>query len=159
MRIEDKYAQTISIVYPAVAPSDAYNIPTDRTIKTHITISILGEISEMGCTKEELVKTLRNIPWEVVDDTSVERLALFGPENDFLVMELNSPTLQHNWKLVNEALDSLGITSLDKYPVYCPHITLQHNYKGSLPTPDFLPHAVKVGFPVLWWGKESISLI
>lgn len=158
MWVEDKYAQTIAIVYPAVAPSDAYSLPTDRTIKTHVTISVLGETSEAEFSKEDLIATLRSIEWEIVEGVEVEKLELFGINSDFLVLLLNSPSLQNNWKRVNEALTTAGITSLDKYPTYRPHITLMENYEGPLLTPEFLPHVVKVGFPELWWGNEAIPL-
>jgi 2'-5' RNA ligase len=158
MCVEDKYAQTIAIVYPAIAPSDAYNLPTDRAIKTHVTVSLLGEISEAEFSKEDLIITLRNIEWETVEAAEVEKLELFGINNDFLVLLLNSPSLQNNWKRVNEALTTAGITSLDKYPTYRPHITLMENFEDTLPTPSPLPPVVKVGFPELWWGNEAIPL-
>lgn len=158
MSIEDQYAQTISIVYPAIAPSDAYNIPTDRTIRTHVTVSILGETSEVDFTKEEIIAVLRDIHWEDTSDVEVDKLALFGINGDFLVMLLNSPNLQANWVTVNEALTSAGIPSLDRYPDYRPHITLKQNYEGGLPDPEFLPPVIKVGSPVLWWGTETVDL-
>lgn len=157
MCVEDKYAQTIAIVYPAIVPY-LYNIPTDKTIRTHVTISILGEIADIDFNKEELIASLRNIEWHDVSDVKVDKLALFGIRNDFLVMLINAPSLQRNWQLVNEILTSAGIESMDKYPTYRPHITLMENYEGSLPTPEFLPHTLKVGFPALWWGTEMIDL-
>lgn len=159
MSVEDKYAQTIAIVYPAIAPSDAYNLPTDRSIKTHVTVSLLGEISEVDFTKEELIAALRSIHWQVVSDAEVENLELFGIKNDFLVMVLRSPSFQSNWKQVNETLTRSGLVSLDKYPNYRPHITLMENYEDALPIPAFLPPVIKVGFPELWWGTETIPLI
>lgn len=159
MSVEDKYAQTIAIVYPAVAPSEAYNLPTDRTIKTHVTVSLLGEIPEVDFTKEELIEALRNIEWQTISDAEVEGLELFGIKNDFLVMLLQSPSLQRNWMSVNETLNRSGIPILDKYPSYRPHITLMENYEEALPTPEFLPPVIKVGFPELWWGTEAIPLI
>jgi 2'-5' RNA ligase len=159
MSVEDKYAQTIAIVYPAIAPSgDAYNIPIDRTIKTHVTVSLLGEIPEVDFTKEELITALRSIDWQETSDISVDKLELFGPKNDFLVMVLNAPSLQRNWESVNASLSSAGVGVLDKYPTYRPHITLMENYEEALPTPAFLPHTIKVGFPELWWGTETIPL-
>lgn len=158
MSIEDKYTQTIAIVYPAVAPSDAYNIPTDREIKTHVTISTLGETSQVDFTKEELIEVLQNIEWQETSDISVDKLELFGPKKNFLVMLLNAPSLQRNWESVTTALSFAGIDALDKYPTYRPHITLMENYEGALPTPEFLPPVIKIGFPQLWWGTEVILL-
>jgi 2'-5' RNA ligase len=158
MSVEDKYAQTISIVYPAVAPNDKYKLPIDRKIKSHVTISILGQIPETTFSKDELIAALSHVSWERVEEAPVEHLALFGPERDYLVMQLDSPALQRNWKRVNEALEGVGISSLDKYPSYRPHITLQHDYDGPLPTPDFLPSTVKIGAATLWWGRETILL-
>lgn len=158
MSAEDKYAQTIAVVYPAIAPSDAYNIPTDRTIKTHVTISLLGEVSEVNFTKEEVITALKDIDWQETSDISVDRLELFGPKKDFLVMVLDAPSLQRNWESVTTALSLAGIDVLDKYPTYRPHITLMENYEEDLPTPEFLPPVIKVGFPQLWWGTEAIML-
>lgn len=158
MSVEDKYEQTIAVVYPAIAPSDAYNIPTDRTIKTHVTISLLGAISEVDFTKEEVITALQNIDWQETSDISVDKLELFGPKKDFLVMVLKAPSLQRNWESVNNALSLAGIDVLDTYPTYRPHITLMENYEEALPAPDFLPPVIKVGFPQLWWGNEVILL-
>lgn len=158
MTIEDKYEQTIAIVYPAVAPSDEYNLPIDREINTHVTISFLGEIPEVDFDKETLVAALRSIEWEEVAEADVDQLDLFGISNDFLVMTLDAPALQKNWELVNEALNIADIPSLDKYPDYRPHITLREQYEGSLIESEKLPETVKLGFPTLWWGTEAIPL-
>lgn len=158
MSIEDQYAQTISIVYPAIAPSDAYNIPTDRTIRTHVTVSILGETSDIDFTKEEIIAALRKVEWREVSDVQVDKLALFGIKNDFLVMLLSSPAMQANWESVTSALTSAGIATLDRYPNYRPHITLKQNHEGALPVPPSMPPVIKVGFPVLWWGTETVDL-
>lgn len=159
MSVENQYAQTIAIVYPAIAPADEYNLPVDKEIKTHVTISVLGEIPEVGFDKEELVATLRSLEWEEITEAGVEQLALFGISNDFLVMTLDAPALQKNWKLVNDALASADIPSLNKYPDYRPHITIRENYDGSLSVSEALPEKVKLGLPTLWWGTETIPLI
>lgn len=158
MTVEEKYAQTIAIVYPAVAPSEVYNLPTDPNIRTHVTLNTLGEMTEIGFTKDQVISALQAIEWSPIDDIEVKGLELFGPENDFLVLEIDSPSLQRNWKLVTESLNSSGIQTLDKYPSYRPHITLMEAYKAELPIPAFLPSVIKVGFPQLWWGNETILL-
>lgn len=158
MSVEDQYAQTIAIVYPAVAPSDEYNLPIDKEIHAHVTISLLGEIPEVDFDKDELVATLRSIEWEQITEADVHQLDLFGVEKDFLVMTLDAPALQKNWKLVNDALTIADIPSLNKYPDYQPHITLRENYDGSLVVSEELPETVKLGFPTLWWGTEAIPL-
>lgn len=158
MCVEDGYANTIAIVFPAVTPSDKYNLPLDKTIRAHITVSVLGEIGAVDFSKEELATVLRGVAWEEVQEADVTRFSLFGILSDFLVMEVNSSALQSNWKQVNKTLNLAGITSLDKYPDYRPHVTLKHGHKGSLPILDALPDTVKVGSPVLWWGTETIPL-
>ena len=158
MSVENQYAQTIAIVYPAVAPTDDYELPIDREINTHVTINVLGEIPEVYFSKDELIAVLRNIEWEEITEAGVEQLALFGISNDFLVMTLDAPALQKNRKLVNEALADAGILSLDKFPDYRPHITLRENYDGLLAPTDELPETVKLGLPTLWWGNEAVSL-
>lgn len=158
MCVEDKYAKTIAVVYPAVAPSDDYFLPIDKEIRSHVTISILGEVSEIDFTKEELLLILRSIEWEEITEAEVEKLELFGIRNDFLVMLVNAPALQNNWKRVNEALTGAGIVSVDKYPTYRPHITLKENYDGFVPPAEYLPDTVKLGAPFLWWGTEAIQL-
>lgn len=158
MSVEDQYAQTIAIVYPAVAPADEYDLPIDKEIKTHVTISLLGEIPEVGYDKDELVTVLRSIDWEEVTEAEVSQLDLFGISNDFLVMTLDAPALQKNWERVNEALTDADIPSLNKYPNYRPHITLRENYAGSLIESKELPETVELGFPTLWWGNEAIPL-
>lgn len=159
MSVEDQYAQTIAIVYPADPPSDKYNLPIDKEIHSHVTISLLGEIPEVSVDKEELVTTLRNVEWEEITEAEVEQLALFGLSRNFLVMTLDAPALQKNWRLVNDALASADISVLNKYPDYRPHITLRENYDGSLPLSKDLPETVTLGFPTLWWGTETIPLI
>jgi 2'-5' RNA ligase len=156
--VEDQYAETIAIVYPAVAPADEYNLPIDKEIQTHVTISLLGEIPEVDFDKDELVAALRSIEWEEITEAEVDSLALFGISEDFLVMTLDAPALQKNWERVNEALNTADIPSLDKYPDYRPHITLRENYDGSLSVSEELPETVKLGFPTLWWGTEAIPL-
>lgn len=158
MSVENQYAQTIAIVYPAVAPTDDYDLPIDRDINTHVTINILGEIPTVDYSKEELVATLRNIEWEEITEAEVDQLELFGISNDFLVMTLDAPALQTNRKLVNDALADAGIPSLDKFPDYRPHITLRENYDGLLAPAEDLPETVKLGLPTLWWGNEAVSL-
>lgn len=159
MGVEDQYAQTIAIVYPAVAPADDYNLPIDKDIQTHVTINILGEIPEVDFSKDELVATLRSIEWEEITEAGVGNLDLFGISNDFLVMTLDAPALQKNKKMVNEALAGVGIPSLDKFPDYRPHITLMENYDGLLTASDDLPDTIKLGSPTLWWGNEVVPLI
>lgn len=159
MSVEDQYAQTIAIVYPAVAPADEYNLPIDKEIQTHVTINVLGEIPTVGYSKDKLVATLRDIQWEEITEAEVEQLDLFGISNDFLVMRLESPALHNNWQLVNEALTGAGIPSVDKYPDYRPHITLREKYDGFLAPSEYLPDTVKLGAPTLWWGNEVVPLI
>ena len=156
--VEDQYAQSIAIVYPAVAPADEYNLPIDREIKTHVTISVLGEIPEVEFDKDELIAVLRNIDWEEITAAEVDQLALFGIDNDFLVMTLDAPALQKNWKRVHDALNIADIPSLNKYPDYRPHITLREKFEGSLIESEELPETVELGFPTLWWGNEAIPL-
>lgn len=158
MGVEDKYAQTIAIVYPAAAPSDEYNLPIDKEIQTHVTINILGQIPEVDFSKDELVITLRNIEWEKITEAKVGHLELFGLDSDFLVMTLDAPALRNNRNLVYETLAGVGISSLDKFPEYRPHITLMENYEGLLESPEDLPETVKLGLPTLWWGNEAVEL-
>jgi 2'-5' RNA ligase len=158
MSIEDQYGQTIAIVYPAVAPADEYNLPLEKEIQTHVTISLLGEIPEVDFGKEELVAALRNIEWEEITEAQVDQLDMFGTSKDFLVMRLSAPELQANWNSVNDALADAGIPSLNKFPDYRPHITLRENYDGSLSSLADLPDTVKLGLPTLWWGTEAIPL-
>lgn len=159
MSVEDQYAQTIAIVYPADPPSDKYNLPIDKEIHSHVTISLLGEIPEVSVDKEELVTALRNVEWEEITEAGVEKVALFGLSENFLVLTLDAPALQKNWRLVNDALASADISVLNKYPDYRPHITLRENYDGSLPLSEELPKTVTLGLPTLWWGTETIPLI
>jgi 2'-5' RNA ligase len=156
--VEDQYAQTIAIVYPAVAPADEYALPIDKDIQTHVTINVLGEIPEVAYSKDELVATLRTIEWEDIAEAEVNQLDLFGVSNDFLVILLDAPALHNNWKLVNDALANAGIFGMNEYPNYRPHITLREKYDGDLMPSENLPDTVKLGSPTLWWGKETISL-
>jgi 2'-5' RNA ligase len=156
--VEDQYAQTIAIVYPAVVPADKYALPIDREIQTHVTINVLGEISEVTYSKDELVAALCDIEWEDIAEAEVNQLDLFGVSNDFLVMLLDAPALHNNWKLVNDALANAGIYGINKYPNYRPHLTLREKYDGDLMLSENLPDTVKLGSPTLWWGTETVSL-
>ena len=158
MSVEDKYANTVAIVYPAVAPGEEYDLPIDREIEPHITINVLGEIPAIKFCEEYLIAELGNVSWQEVREATVLRLAIFGPEKDFLVMELESPAFQHNWVQANVILSELGLPALNKFPTYRPHLTLQHNYNDILPDSLTLPKKVQVSSPTLWWGRSSTPL-
>lgn len=160
MSIEEKYRESICIVYPATAPAEEHNLPIDREINCHVTVSFLGDIPTLNeeFSKDDIVTVLRSIDWEVEIEAGVKSLELFGPNNDFLVMTLESLALQKNRVKVSEALKNAGIPNMDKYSDYRPHITLMHDYEGELPVPEAMPSGVQLGTPTLWWGTEVIPL-
>ena len=145
MGIEDKYTETVAIVYPVITPDEKeYDLPIDSEIKQHITITILGQIPSLDFSKEDLISTLSLISWEEVEEAAVEGIALFGSDSDCHVLEVLSSAHHANWNQVSRILSNAGIATVDKYSEYRPHITLCHNYAGSIPTPRFLPAGVKV---------------
>ena len=157
MKIEDKYAETVSVVHAVTLLDEEYQLPIDHDIKKHITLTILGQIPDISVSQAELVSVLKTIPWESVDDIQVHGLGLFGPNSDFLVLKLDSAAINRNHKLVVETLFDHGIPVIDQYQTFSPHITLAHEYQGSLPQPSSLPQ-VEIIAPTLWWGTEKIAL-
>ena len=151
-----EYPDSIGIMYPYVFPQDT-DLPIDYDIPAHCTLMYLGEISETGLTPEQIIEPLRSVNFESTGIVDVDKLELFGEENNVLVMTLKSSALDSNFQQVSEVLSAVGIPNASSFPDYRPHITLNENYKG--PTIGFtLPTTIGLGDPELWFGDGRLPI-
>lgn len=146
---------SVSIVYPYVFPQDT-KLPIDYDLKPHSTIVFLGKVSDFEFSQETVLDSLRGLELKDTGIVDVSGLALFGPENDVLVMTLKSQNLLDNHQVVCDRLAEQGIKSASDFD-YSPHVTLTNGYHG--PTVGYdLPTTIGLGFPVLWWEDQVVDL-
>lgn len=147
----EKYPTSMGIMYPYVFPQNT-DLPIDYDIEAHCTLMYLGDINDSDLTPESILESLKDIEFNPTGIVDVDKLELFGPENNVLVMTLNSSDLQENFDKVSKVLENAS-----SYSEYRPHITLNENYTG--PTLGYtLPTTVGLGYPELWYGDERFNI-
>lgn len=160
MSIEDKYAESIAIMFPVVVPSN-HTMPVDPEINSHCTVTYLGEIPDVNYNPSDIIRMLKDLPNVNAKEISTEHFELFGVENDFLVLLLDASPLREIQAQVLSILRENGIESADRYPDYRPHITIREGYVGGLESLNdvLLPPTVTLGIPMLWWGNERYNIV
>lgn len=157
MSVEDKYKDSICIVYPAtLVLDDGSKLPVDASINLHCTINFLGDVNDVHFTKEDLEEVLNSFTFE--DDRIVKtgKMRLFGSEKSFLVVTINDEALVNEANAVNALLDAKGFINKDvpRFPQYLPHVTIREDYTGNNVRQMKSPSHVKLGHPTVWWGSE-----
>lgn len=157
MSVEDKYVNSIAIVYPAVLHMDErVAMPIDFETNFHCTIQYLGEIGEVDFTRQDLVDalTVTSFPDELV--VPVRGKSLFGRDRDMLVLRLESDQIHANFDSVTAYLLDNKLTNPHRklFSRFTPHVTVREGFHGSHKRLK-APRAVTLTKPVVWWGTES----
>ena len=147
----------IAIVFPV-----ASSVPTDfdiqEGVEAHCTLIYLGRISEVSYTKEDVQAVLDRVRIKDPGDISTEDLALFGPDEDVLVMTLDPEKLNPLRETIERALAKIGAKNGSEFKEYRPHVTLDSASNLTLEEASNtinIPSIVTLEAPEVWWGDEE----
>lgn len=151
------YSDHIAIVFPVTS-----SVPTDfdiqEGVEAHCTLIYLGKVSEVSYTKEDVQAVLDRVKISPPESVATSELALFGPDEDVLVMTLDKAELTKARETLERALLKIGAKNGSEYKDYNPHITLDAKTNMDLAkateTID-LPPTVTFDTLELWWGDED----
>lgn len=145
-----EFDSSATLVYPVI-PDPAFAITSDADM--HSTILWFGDVTDVGFTAEDIVKSVRDMPRA----NQYLRATTTGLENFGVDGEVTVATISHGFLIpfrtwLDEKLAVIGAGSASEFS-YSPHITYdsERAYLG-------IPNNWLLGPPELWWREQKIKI-
>lgn len=130
------FSDDVSIMFPTRLPTNV-GLPerSDEIGEEHVTFIYFGDEFENPVeTRKEIESIMRskNLVPRGPFYVNVLGYDLFGPDEDILVVRLDSPYLVHLQRQALDIFESLGYNNGSSFPNYNPHVTIAYDWTGGL---------------------------